>query len=184
MDGPYDGVVAFSEGAATAASMMLHDQAVQKEQEPLFKLGIFFNSVMLFSPSENLGVNITKRIIGGAVKYNGYLHNLPGEVKGATAVQDPEIYAFSTDIYTPPIQVPTMHVIGSQDVFADCSQELAKLCEASNAKVLVHDGGHALPRTDAMLDQCGELFETGQFGLHRLSMVYHEVQLGSSPTAM
>ena len=156
-DGPYDGVIAFSEGAATAASMMLCDQAVPKGEEPLFKLGIFFNSVMLFSPSETLGEDITESILDTGANYTGYMHNLPtAKPKG----RRDSIYAFSAKSPGPQITVPTLHVIGSQDIFADCSHELAKLCEASKAEILIHDGGHALPRADAVLDRCGEMFET------------------------
>lgn len=140
--------------------MMLCDQAIGAEQKPLFRLGIFFNCVMLFSPSEELGENITDRLKSAAANYSGYMHNLPGETTGATGEIKPEhVFAFSPNKPTPQITVPTLHIIGSQDVFADCSQELTKMCEPGTAEVLVHDGGHALPSTDAMLDRCGEMFE-------------------------
>jgi len=60
-DGPYDGIIGFSEGAALAASYLLAkeyraslgDVAVDPEKE--IKLAILFNSVKPYSPSEQIG---------------------------------------------------------------------------------------------------------------------------------
>ncbi|KAJ5091913.1 EF-hand calcium-binding domain protein [Penicillium alfredii] len=153
-DGPYDGVIAFSEGAALAASLLLCDEHSQRE--PTFKVGIFFNSVMVFSPSEELGVNISQKIKDQETKFAGYLHGMRSDASNPDRV--PDIYAFTTEFPTR-ISVPTLHVIGSEDVFSEASRELTRLCP-DKAEVLIHDGGHELPRAEASLDRCSELFET------------------------
>jgi predicted esterase len=41
-DGPFDGVVGFSQGAAAAATALLHSQSLDSTAPPLFKFAIFF----------------------------------------------------------------------------------------------------------------------------------------------
>jgi hypothetical protein len=60
-DGPYDGIIGFSEGAALAASFLLSREYratlgdVVEDLESEFKVAIFFNSVKPYSPSEEIG---------------------------------------------------------------------------------------------------------------------------------
>ncbi|KAJ5272906.1 EF-hand calcium-binding domain protein [Penicillium angulare] len=153
-DGPYDGVIGFSEGAALAASLLLCDEHFQ--QDPMFKVGIFFNSVMVFSPSDDIGVNIRQKLKNQKAEFSGYLHGMNSDPSDPDSI--PDIYAFTTGVPTR-ISVPTLHVIGSADVFSEDSRELARLCP-DKSQVLFHDGGHEFPRTESSLDRCGELFET------------------------
>lgn len=78
-DGPYDGVIGFSQGAALAASLLLcheyaRDDASPSSRQPApFKVAIFFNSVMLFSPAEDIGTDITDTIKKQEEKHMGFL---------------------------------------------------------------------------------------------------------------
>ncbi|KAJ5155837.1 EF-hand calcium-binding domain protein [Penicillium capsulatum] len=161
-DGPYDGVIGFSEGAAVAASLLLCDEHWKQTGDsrarpsPLFKLAIFFNSVMLFSPSEDLGVQIGHKIKDQEDKLAGFTHGLTGDDNGPDDI--PNVYAFTPE-FSARISVPTLHVIGSEDLFTESSRELADLCPGQ-AEVVVHDGGHELPRGEVTMDRCGALFET------------------------
>lgn len=154
-DGPYDGVIGFSEGAALAAGLLLSDEYFHRE--PTFKVAIFFNSVMVFSPSEMVGDNISPTVKTHFDKFSSYLHSYDDEPSSPDCIS-PDIWGFTTgsDIR---ISVPTLHVIGSADVFCDTSRELAKLC-SNNSTIMIHDGGHELPRGEAYLARCGELFES------------------------
>jgi hypothetical protein len=66
-DGPYDGIIGFSEGAALAASYLLSkeyraalgDVDVYPENE--LRLAVFFNSVKPYSPSEQIGSDAAKQ---------------------------------------------------------------------------------------------------------------------------
>lgn len=153
-DGPYDGVIGFSEGAALAAGLLLSDEYFHRD--PTFKVAIFFNSVMVFSPSEMVGVNISPTMRNQFDKFSSYLHGSDSEPSSPDGI--PDVYGFTTGWDTR-ISVPTLHVIGSADVFCDTSRELAKLC-SNKSTIMIHDGGHELPRGEAYLARCGELFES------------------------
>jgi hypothetical protein len=65
-DGPYDGIIGFSEGAALAASYLLarefraaHGEVIGDPEHEL-KLAVFFNSVKPYSPSEKIGHDATQ----------------------------------------------------------------------------------------------------------------------------
>jgi hypothetical protein len=66
-DGPYDGIMGFSEGAALAASYLLSKEYratlgdVHEYPENELKLAVFFNSVKPYSPSEDIGSDATKQ---------------------------------------------------------------------------------------------------------------------------
>jgi hypothetical protein len=66
-DGPYDGIIGFSEGAAVAASYLLSKEYratlgdVYEHPENEFKLAVFFNSVKPYSPSEEIGSDAAKQ---------------------------------------------------------------------------------------------------------------------------
>jgi hypothetical protein len=64
-DGPYDGIIGFSEGAALVASYLLAREyratlgEVIDDPEHDIKLAVFFNGVKPYSPSEQIGHNAT-----------------------------------------------------------------------------------------------------------------------------
>lgn len=64
-DGPYDGIIGFSEGAALAASYLLAQEYRASLGEAIgdpehdIKLAVFLNSVKPYSPSEQIGHNAT-----------------------------------------------------------------------------------------------------------------------------
>ncbi len=52
-EGPFDGVIGFSQGAAVAVSMLLHHEIHNRGKPPPFKFGIFFCSIPVISPDPN-----------------------------------------------------------------------------------------------------------------------------------
>ena len=239
-DGPYDGIIGFSQGASLAASLLLcyeHQRAEvtdRSEVETPFKVAIFFNSVMLFSPSAEIGSDITAQIRQQEEKYMGFLtgdtqtqgistaSSSRSETRSsspvpetATAVADtagsseikwrmpqwsssttsltslssdsssseepsrevkiarkmsvatesirllktPTVFGFPPVTFNHRISIPTMHVIGQDDDFAEHSRTLVDLCLEEKAEVLVVDGGHDLPRSKLALQRCAQLFD-------------------------
>jgi len=179
-DGPYDGVIGFSQGAALAASLLLCDEFSSEilghvnGGDPPFKLAIFFNSVMPFSPSENVGSNISEEIKMLEKRYTKFLQGVSTSLleneddasescSSSSDESDIEptrsIFGFSPETFPTRISIPSLHIIGRQDQFSDHSKALVKLCRPDKAEVLIVDGGHELPRTAAGLDKCAELFE-------------------------
>ena len=80
-DGPYDGVIGFSQSAALAASFLLSHEARRRTAGPVkgsnfaFKVAVFLNSVMLFSPSEDIGSDISEEIARQEDKHRGFLES-------------------------------------------------------------------------------------------------------------
>ncbi|KAF7133671.1 hypothetical protein CNMCM5793_004969 [Aspergillus hiratsukae] len=146
-DGPYDGVIGFSEGAALAASLLLcheHVHLIDGSAQPRdapFKVAIFFNSVVMLSPSERIGSNITQSIQKVEDSYLEFLHVGSSDPQARTL---PAIFGFPPS-FPSRIAVPTLHVIGEHDAFAEYSRAVAGLCRQEIAEVLVFDGGHELP---------------------------------------
>lgn len=177
-DGPYDGVIGFSQGAALAASILLSseysrdDYGLTRGAAPLFKIAIFFNAVMLFSPSPDIGSNIGREIKMQEERLAGFLQGVDSspsanhDVRSIYSEGDkssfdlpPSIFGFIPETFPTRIAIPTLHVIGMNDQFSKHSQDLVKLCDPDKIQVLYVDGGHEIPRTEKALNRCSELFE-------------------------
>ncbi|KIW12712.1 hypothetical protein PV08_09990 [Exophiala spinifera] len=226
-DGPYDGIIGFSQGASLAASMLLAEEFyranghAEATRSLPFKVAIFFNSVMLFSPSEEIGDDITQQIKQQEERYIGFLNGsddwqqssststLPPSPTSTTAsgpimwkmpnwdlsstslsslssnssdnmennrefqaarkrsvafestrlLKTPLVYGFVPSQFPHRISIPTLHVIGKNDEFAEHSKTLVKLCKSDKAEVLITDGAHDLPRSKSALDECAKIFD-------------------------
>ncbi|KAL4936565.1 serine hydrolase FSH [Aspergillus oleicola] len=157
-DGPYDGVVGFSEGAALAASVLLSSES--SSSQPHFKIAILFNSVVPFVPCEQMGQPLSDVVEGHK---DSYLDILLANAAEATA-QEQMMWLSQVHCFSPKeqfkISIPTIHVIGARDSFKESSQGVVDLCRSNLAQVLFHEGGHELPQDDSTLDRCAELIET------------------------
>lgn len=187
-DGPYDGVIGFSQGAALAASFLLCHKYIKKHSasrgnagDP-FKVAIFFNSVMLISPSESIGIDIGSRLQDQATKHDKFLRG-DDSSSSTTTTSTPSsthsdeylfeelaienhgtevwsnIFGFPPEAFYGRIETPTLHIIGKQDQFAEHAHTLVELCRPDKAETILWDGGHEIPRTTAVLDECAEIFE-------------------------
>ena len=160
-DGPYDGVIGFSEGAALAVSLLLLDEL--SATEPRFKVAILFNSVAPLVPSvsQRLGASLAETVRGHEDVYLDLL--LSKEQKDSATEQKSAILSQAL-CFSPKgllrISMPTVHVIGNTDPFAGSSRVVVDLCTRDTAQVVLHDGGHEIPRDSAVLDRCAELIET------------------------
>jgi pimeloyl-ACP methyl ester carboxylesterase len=176
-DGPFDGVIGFSQGAALAASLLLYHQ-LQTPQKPLpFKMAIFIAGGLPLSPSPNIGKDITleaqmvektARILLSSVEENDHRSKL-GAVQFSTHEVESEqlpgldskIFSFDPEFSVKAsIAIPTVHIIGSNDPWAGYSKSLVKLCRTDLAKVHFHNGAHEVPRNQISLRMCAQLIET------------------------
>jgi predicted esterase len=161
-DGPYDGVIGFSEGAALAAGLLLSDEC--SAAEPRFKVAILFNSVVPLVPSgcDCPGASLSEVVQGHQDSYLDLL--LPREQKDAATEEERAAVLSRALCFSPQgghkISIPTIHVIGEKDAFAESSRLVVDLCTPDTAQVVIHDGGHELPRDGSVLDRCAELIET------------------------
>ena len=126
--GPFDGVIGFSQGAACAAMLASILEPGRKQAfEALYDQG-----EMRFPEAIH---NAAHPPLKFAVSYSGF-----------TADRQGPYHAF----YEPKIATPMLHFLGTQDVLVDEARSLAlfKACMHAEEKYIVyHPGGHFLPST-------------------------------------
>lgn len=135
----FDGVLGFSQGAALAASYLLHRQ--QNDSTPALKLAILASASLPFSIDNEHGVAMSDPEFSTA-RPEVYLQQLK-------ATSD----RWSARRWTPQrdcirLRVPTVHVYGTQDVYQSQSKELSELCEDATATVIRHREGHWIPSNE------------------------------------
>ena len=140
-DGPYDGVIGFSEGAALAAALLLDDaSSISGQYAPMFRFAVFFNAVNLLSPSTALGRKMLESDVQNVM--DTFTHEQGKHHHPALDC----VYALCARTVPMLINVPTLHVIGLNDGSRDYSEDLIKLCEGGSAMVVRSSVGHEIPR--------------------------------------
>jgi hypothetical protein len=115
-EGPYDGIMAFSQGASIALGWMIQRQRRAKGGKPQqipFKIGIFF--------SNPWGV-----YDGNALAEDHLVYLDPGNFEGL-------------------LDLPTAHIWGSADKAHTIAQAVSTFCVANKRSVFVHERGHEIP---------------------------------------
>ena len=166
-EGPFDGVIGFSQGAALASSLMLR-RAQYTTLEPLFQLAIFICASLPFNldappvivkkgPGERMrfldadasngGREIPQSSVGAqsiiqefhALGFNGYLED------GAHMLRryHPKTHQ---DRPIPHIDVPTVNIVGKKDPYHQQGLLLAELGGTRGTVVMDHGGGHEVAR--------------------------------------
>ena len=132
-EGPFDGVIGFSQGSAAAAILA---SLLEVGRPDAFAAAREKDEVALEYPSsfwkDGSGKQRIQEPLKFAVCYSGFC--APGPVHVA--------------FYSPKIETPTLHVIGALDtvVEEERSRLLVEACEEGEGRrVLVHPGGHFLP---------------------------------------
>ena len=127
-EGPFDGVVGFSQGGAMAAMLAsLLEPGRRKAFEALYPSG-----GMKFPAS--FGADVDESIhppLKFAVSYSGFAARGTDQYNG---------------FYDPKIQTPTLHFLGSLDTVVEEARSLALVerCAESEGRVIYHPGGHFL----------------------------------------
>lgn len=117
-EGPFDGVLGYSLGASTAASLVIDEQRRYSKESrvPMLRAAIFF---MGFPPmdadTDALGNQETDCML---------LADTSSEV----------------------IQIPTFHVVGSLDPMAPAGKALFNMCDVEKEHVFDHGQMHTIPR--------------------------------------
>ena len=116
-DGPFDGVMAFSQAAVLAVSLMLkreEEDRLKSRLYPVFRYAIFLSA----------GVPEDLRWLRGE-----------GPRRLMRWEEDGEI-----------IEIPTVHIWGRNDqLYPDCGPVLSKMRRAREKEEFVHEGGHDVP---------------------------------------
>jgi hypothetical protein len=122
-EGPYDGIMGFSQGANIALGWMIKKQREAKGSKPKqlpFKFGVFF--------SNPWGVYDANALADGQLVYLDH-----GTIEGL-------------------LDLPTAHIWGSADKGQALAQMISTACVVGKRSVFVHDRGHEIPRkTDTVI---------------------------------
>ena len=122
-NGPFGGVIGFSQGGALAATALLHHAKLYPAADPLFKLGIFLCATLPFLP--------------------------PGTDESDNSNKDLDNYDPQNGDRR--VMIPTVHIIGRKDQYVGMCESLAELCSVNgNANgdmtIVHHDQGHLVSR--------------------------------------
>ncbi|MCJ1293425.1 hypothetical protein MMC34_004980 [Xylographa carneopallida] len=122
--GPFDGVLAFSQGAALASTLIVHLSQLDPAGQtlaPVFKVAVFIAGGVPVDPD--------------LLIHRGELRQLSGSVDGCL------------------ISIPTANIYGRNDtLWPGSSEQLSELCDEKAKAVLVHDGGHEVPGSGTSKD--------------------------------
>lgn len=148
-EGPFDGVMGFSQGGALAASLILEHNKTNPGHD-LFKFAIFVCATLPFNVDDYRGLESWKLAKSGDVKFS---HEFAGEVDvkeplGFPDGLDEPILGRYHPAKTPKdtIKVPTFHLVGRADPYGPQSETLAAMCEPAQRSVMEHVGGHRVPK--------------------------------------
>jgi hypothetical protein len=187
-EGPFDGVIGFSQGAAVAATIIATEAERNPELEP-FKFAIFFSATMPFdfsagrlhltlngddltaihqdSDGEDLkddNIDWLKdcRSVGVIEEVESRRPRLAGASKDPQSID--VLLRFHPSTHGQKIHIPTVHIIGLNDNMADQGRDLAGICDPKLAQIVTHDGGHQLPRDAGTV---GKVAEAVQWAVER-----------------
>ncbi|CAK3783857.1 MFS multidrug transporter [Lecanosticta acicola] len=171
-EGPFDGVFAFSQGAALIGSLILHHSLENISEPEPFRFGVFFSGTLPFSKEIGTGRDETKGFgmctADIALESAGLDPQAFNEIKEDMEEPSGPCWQFIPQETSLRIEIPTVHCFDPTDVdyMRVQHQQLAKLCR--NATAIHHGDGHTLPRNkksikeiapviNDMVDKCGLL---------------------------
>ncbi|KAL7621660.1 hypothetical protein AAE478_008987 [Parahypoxylon ruwenzoriense] len=166
-EGPFYGVVGFSQGSALAASLILHHQRTQPYAPDLFKIAIFTCASLPFDSASESRKDKYHTIIcekTGGVRVRDLL---PGETVEASrangfitapAVSETVLRRYHPEREEARIRTPSVHIMGTNDLFLPQSRALAELCSPP-VDVVTHDLGHQLPRDSTFARKAASAIE-------------------------
>lgn len=173
-EGPFDGVISFSQGAACLSSMLLHHENQYPHLAPLFRFAVFMNGSAPICASTTSGYDVTP----------GYRNVSLTHFLGASALTRPRSdmentklsHTDDTGIYDENgkeqcvrwwipqvdperISIPTVHVHGAKDGWLKEAYDLLAMCAEDSATVYQHGGGHEMPKRVEVCRKVAELIE-------------------------
>ncbi|KAI3318432.1 hypothetical protein HD806DRAFT_512230 [Xylariaceae sp. AK1471] len=163
-DGPYDGVIAFSQGATLVSGYLLYHQWYVLSTLP-FRFAIFISGSISLEVLRDLGIPVSKdakRVVEEVeLRRQGGLGPMPSHVSLARQAIFNSDDCFGLNLNTVPlelkIRIPTVHVWGRNDPTFPTSIHLAGLCDPYLRKIYPHSDGHEVPQETEDTRQLGQL---------------------------
>ncbi|PGH19326.1 hypothetical protein AJ80_04079 [Polytolypa hystricis UAMH7299] len=164
-DGPFDGVIGFSQGAALASSMMLQRAKEDPYAPPLFRLAIFAGASLPYNLDDRERQSKYEAEISetpaSKTRNESSLDSTHGAPEPQAESADFEPRAFpsvpaeseepflgryhpDSEMETVRITAPTLHLIGRSDQFGSQAILLTQLCGGA-LTIVHHNAGHELP---------------------------------------
>lgn len=171
-EGPFDAVLGFSQGSAMAATIMLYEAEKKSFPQP-FKMGVFLSTTMPFDFGSGIlrlqynrdqGLRATHLDAALNPVIEDMNINWLTDCRSKTVIEEfearrpPSMLVTEADVkvdvllryhpstHTQRLCLPTVHVIGTNDSYADHGENLFGMCDPRYATLITHDGGHQLPR--------------------------------------
>ncbi|XP_014557565.1 hypothetical protein COCVIDRAFT_97058 [Bipolaris victoriae FI3] len=137
--GPFDGVIGFSQGAAATAMVA---SLLEPKRKEAFDAQQAAGTGIPFPPSFEGNIHPPLKF---AVSYSGF-----AAIPPPSPSQDTKAASRYIAFYEPEIETPILHFLGTQDVVIEEARSLALVerCKRKEDKYVVyHPGGHFLPST-------------------------------------
>lgn len=159
----------FSQGCYLAASTLLLHQIHRPADPPPFKAAIFICGGAPLLLAESIGFDISEEVWtqdragrdalsaqadSGAILAQGAKRWVG---VGSDSVDEEAIRSVMSGPYR--IDVPTVHLYGSKDPRYVAGIQLSGMCDPGKRRVFNHEGGHEIPRTEAVSKTIAELVE-------------------------
>ena len=171
-EGPFDGVLGFSQGSAMAATIMLYEAEKKSLPQP-FKMGVFLSTTMPFDfgsgilrlqynhekglKATHLDAALNPIIDDGNVDWltdcrsKTVIEEFEARRPPSMSVKEVDVEVdvllrYNPSTHTQRLRLPTVHVVGTNDSYADHGMNLFGMCDPNYATLITHDGGHQLPR--------------------------------------
>ena len=146
-DGPFDGVIGFSQGAAVVATMMLERLEKDPFSPDLFRVAIFICGgcpLRVSLPDEDHG--------HGNANPNGNSNTCTPDPRGHWQRIDPQTVSPKQRI-----RIPTVHIVGNKDDAYEDSLRLRDVCNPTSRFEFDHGGGHEIPRDPRVTESMAKI---------------------------
>ncbi|RYC64162.1 hypothetical protein CHU98_g2022 [Xylaria longipes] len=153
-DGPYEGVIGFSQGATLVSSYLLFHQWYSDEESPPFKFATFISGSLSLEVLRYLGVLVPKtaeHIVEETERCReqdlGPLSSHVSQARRAMFDSD-DCFGLNLNKIRPEFKfkIPTVHAWGTNDPGFPTSIHLAGLCDPYLRKIYIHGGAHEVPQ--------------------------------------
>ncbi|PVH76706.1 hypothetical protein DL98DRAFT_425086 [Cadophora sp. DSE1049] len=178
-EGPFEGVMGFSDGAATAASILLQHEINKSDKPSPFHFAILFSCPLVSSPDTSFekafyessyNMSSTEMFKALDVSVNDlpdqnrrdsqYVDSAAGSPKQSAMEAESKVLVQGLNslpkIYHPAllserVKIPTAFISGNNDPYLKAVQMTGGLFGKKNTKFVEHSGGHHLPKEGSQL---------------------------------
>ncbi|OJJ42860.1 hypothetical protein ASPZODRAFT_75981 [Penicilliopsis zonata CBS 506.65] len=175
--GPYDAVMMFSQGCVVGYSALLHHEIEQRTNgasssssntPPPFKAAIFICGGPPLQELESLGFHISDEVQAqdtrarealAAQADSAAILKQGGARWAGVASEDEKPEEELRQQITGPykVRIPTVHIYGTKDPRYAAGVQLSGLCDESLRRTFNHQGGHEIPRMEAVSRQIADM---------------------------